>query len=44
MNLKHQFLNKNLHVPGESKKYKHLVSHNTTSTTSILKIRLGLDK
>ena len=31
-------------VPGESKKYTRLISHNTTSTLSILKIRLGLNK
>ena len=30
MNLKHQMFKQNLHVPGESRKYTHLMSHNTT--------------
>ena len=31
-------------IPGESKKYTRLTSHNTASIASILKIRLGLDR
>ena len=31
-------------LPGESKKYTHLISYNTASIASVLKIRLGLDR
>ena len=31
-------------IPGESKKYTRLTSHNTASFASILKIRLELDR
>ena len=32
-----------IHLPGKSKKYTRLMSRNTASLSSILKIRLGLD-